>query len=412
MFPTVRFVVAWILAAAGTLANAETIRLAPIALQSLGVAAQPSVAVDAVHSTFVLSWQARLPDGCAALRVAELSVLGKLGRVHEVARGCDWFVNSADFPALVVADNGDWLIHWLQKTSADTYSYGIRLSRSTDRGQTWSEPIVPHRDNTPTEHGFMSMAAVHDDVVMLLWLDGRHTAQQDEAADQAHDHAHEGPMSLRSALVGRDGLLREEAEIDARVCSCCGTDLLRAASGEHVAIFRDRSGEEVRDIAVARRAADGWRAEGLVHADGWKIAACPVNGPALAEHGDTLAAAWTTMIGERLSVRVRILDHGRTFGVIEEGSTVAGRVDLAAMDTGWLLSWVGDGALRLASLDKALQQTARVDVSAIKPGRNVGFPRLAALDGRAVLVWTDLWPEQAPINGRAATVLRAVHIRP
>ena len=34
----------------------------------------------------------------------------------------------------------------------------MKLSRSADRGRTWSASVVPHTDRSAVEHGFVSMA--------------------------------------------------------------------------------------------------------------------------------------------------------------------------------------------------------------------------------------------------------------
>ncbi len=58
-----------------------------------------------------------------------------------------------------------------------------------------------------------------------------------------------------------------------------------------VVAYRDRSVDEVRDIAVVRRVNGTWTTPAVVHDDHWQIAACPVNGPALASRGDTVVIA-------------------------------------------------------------------------------------------------------------------------
>lgn len=52
-----------------------------------------------------------------------------------------------------------------------------------------------------------------------------------------------------------------------------------------------------------------------VHADGWKITRCPVNGPASASRGATLAVAWFTSASARPSGQLAFSeDAGATFG--------------------------------------------------------------------------------------------------
>jgi len=337
--------------------------------------------------------------------------------VREVSRGCDWFVNWADHPKLAVADNGDWVTFWLQREGAATYAYGIRISRSTDEGRSWSPPVTPHDDGTLTEHGFVSMAPAGDDRMLLVWLDGRHTLAADADADtatHAHGHGEEPPMSLRSAVIDRQGTLSEASEIDPRVCSCCWTDLLRRADGSHLALFRDRSSDEIRDTGLARRDQHGWRSGGTVFDDGWRIAACPVNGPGLADNGEQALAAWSTMPdAQTMAVRARLLDAKAAPLTVEAGSGVLGRVDVAALGNGWLLSWLGAGepghsVLRLGHYDAALKLREHVDVVKLPAGRDIGVPRLAALGNTALLVWTEVQSQPTPAGTRAQTRLRGM----
>lgn len=399
------------------LALAEPAQLTPIELPIEAPALTPHVVADAAKQRFLLSWQERLPEGCARLQVATLSMAGELGEAREVARGCDWFVNWADHPQIAVADNGGWWTFWLQKEGAGTYHYGIRVAHSQDEGATWSAPITPHDDGTLSEHGFVSMAPDGADRMRLVWLDGRHAAASHPAETDLQDAhgAHEGDMSLRAAVLDASGAIREGVELDARTCSCCWTALLRRPDGSHLAAWRDRSEHEIRDIALATRERSGWQVTGLVHADNWKINACPVNGPALAQYGERVFAAWSTMPNANdMAVRLRALGTEATPLRVEQGPAVLGRVDAEAFDGGVLLSWLGAGApgesvLRLGLFDAELGERQRIDVAALPAGRGIGVPRLAALGQTAVLAWTE--PNGAAVAGAPApTRLRAVRL--
>ncbi|WP_395788342.1 sialidase family protein [Aquimonas sp.] len=399
------------------LALAGPAQLVSIELPIETNALTPHVVADAANQRFLLSWQERLPEGCARLQVATLSISGELGEAHEVARGCDWFVNWADHPQIAVADNGGWWAFWLQKEGGGTYHYGIRVAHSQDEGATWSAPITPHDDGTLSEHGFVSMAADGADRMRLVWLDGRHAAASHPAETDLQDEhgGHEGAMSLRAAVLDSSGAVSDGIELDARTCSCCWTALLRQPDGAHLAAWRDRSEHEIRDIALATRDRSGWQVTGLVHADNWKIKACPVNGPALAQHGERVFAAWSTMPNANdMAVRLRALDSDASPLRIEQGAAVLGRVDAEAFDGGVLLSWLGAGApgesvLRLGLFDAELGERQRIDVAALPAGRGIGVPRLAALGQTAVLAWTE--PNGAAVAGAPApTRLRAVRL--
>ena len=380
-----------------------SISVVPLALDR--PAAQPSVVADPARNRFVLSWQERDAEGCTTLRTATLGLDGTIGEPRDVARGCDWFVNWADFPSVAIADSGDWWTWYLQKSGSATYAYDIRLLRSEDEGRSWSAPITPHDDRTPTEHGFVSMVPMGGDRMLLAWLDGRRTLLPDENdAHDAHDaasggtssdHAHaEGPMSLRAVEIGRDFVLRHAQEVDARVCSCCPTDLVRRGEGA-VLVYRDRSDDEVRDVYAADYRDGRWTTGAPVRVDGWRIGGCPVNGPALAASGDRVVALWPTMTGTSLAVKAAAVGAGDLATVLESGDAVLGRPDLARWRDGqWLATWLGAGpdgaqALRIAALSNALAPMRVQDVALLPPGRGTGMPRLASLDEVAVLVWTE-----------------------
>jgi hypothetical protein len=95
--------------------------------------------------------------------------------------------------------------------------------------------------------------------------------------------------------------------LDRRNCDCCQVAATRTARGPVVA-YRDRTEDEVRDIAVVRRVNGAWTEPAIVHDDHWQIAACPVNGPALASRGDTVVIAWFTA-GHRIRLACAGLQH-------------------------------------------------------------------------------------------------------
>src|SRR6185503_5458651 len=127
-----------------------------------------------------LSWLEKRGDNLHALKFAVLKQ-GRWSAPQTVAEGKDWFVNWADFPSLIELKDRTLVAHWLVKSDAQTYAYNVNLSRSDDGGKTWSKPLVPHKDNTPTEHGFVSLLPLSKARAGIVWLDGRNfTAKEDE----------------------------------------------------------------------------------------------------------------------------------------------------------------------------------------------------------------------------------------
>jgi hypothetical protein len=378
-------------------------------------AGQPSVTVDP-REGFVVTWQER--DGeDSLLRFAVIDASGAELRRGTIARGRDWFVNGADFPSLAVLDNGDWVSFTLRKSAPDTYAYDIHLQRSLDAGLSWGEPIRIHRDETRTEHGFVSMVAAGKDVVRLVWLDGRRMALDDDQATTEpadHDHAsgdHGDPaaehMTLRSAALDRKGVPFDEQELDDLTCACCQTDAVRLADGMLVA-YRDRSRAEVRDIQLVEHRQGQWSAPRRLHPDNWVIAGCPVNGPALAASDGRIGALWPTMASGKMALQFSLPAAGAAGVEGESGNEddhdeaphathtltdadgELGRVDLVGWRAGrWLYTRLtsaeGSASLQLTLLDHAGQPVRALEL-AEKVG---GFPRMAVQDEVALVVWTE-----------------------
>jgi len=258
-----------------------------------------------------------------ALRFSRLED-GRWSAARTVVERSDLFANWADFPSIVQDGRGVLFAHWLQRSGASTYAYDVRMATSRDDGRTWSAPFALNRDGKKTEHGFVSLVALAKGGVAAAWLDGRKMPEGKE----------EGDMTLRYATVSASGVVGNEVELDDRTCECCTSGMAIASSGP-VVVYRDRSDQEVRDIAVVRRSSGKWTAPRLVHSDGWKIAGCPVNGPQVDAIGDRVVTAWFTGAGDHGRVLVAFSDDGgATFAApvsVDDGKPV-GRVDVVMLD--------------------------------------------------------------------------------
>lgn len=132
----------------------------------------------------------------------------------------DFFVNWADFPSIYQLGDNTLVVHWLQKSGSGTFDYDVKVVWSTDRGRTWSKPVMPHRDGGPGEHGFVSFFPRSEGDLGLVWLDGRNMTPEGD------DY---GEMSLYATSIEGDGSLGPEEVLDARVCECCPTAAVAGA---------------------------------------------------------------------------------------------------------------------------------------------------------------------------------------
>ena len=309
-----------------------------------------------------------------------------------IAEGTGWFVNWADFPSVTALADGSLFAHWLAKSGPSPYAYDVHVSRSPDAGKSWTSSVIPHRDGTQSEHGFVSMLPWGPREVGLVWLDGRHSAA---AGHDGHGRP-DAAMSLMHTTLDRDGRLGPETALDARVCDCCQTDAVTAV-GATVVVYRDRSEKEVRDVSVVRFADGRWSAPAVLAHDGWQINGCPVNGPAIAAHGANVAAAWFTAAAGTPRVKVAFSsDSGATFGapiVVDDGRP-AGRVDIVALEDGaavvtWLEQTDKGASLRARRIASSGARGEAIVVADSSAARSSGFPRMVGSGREITLAWTD-----------------------
>jgi hypothetical protein len=344
--------------------------------------AEPGLASDG-HGQVWLSWIEAGTEGTHLFRAAALNGAAWSTPVT-IAGGPQLLANWADTPSMFVTSTGTLAAHWLER-GAGREAYGIRLRTSADLGRTWTSPLIPHGDDTPTQHGFVSFFEAPDAGLGLVWLDGRETTARGG-----------GDMTLRATTLTRTGA-GNEMLVDDRVCDCCQTSAARTVDGVIVA-YRDRTADEVRDISVRRFSGKAWSDAETVHPDHWQINGCPVNGPAIAARGRSVAVAWFTAAGGTPRIQVAFsTDGGTSFGdpVQLTSGTTLGRLAMVMPNEGRVLVASID---RADGLGRLVVREARgsgevsdaVVIAPTSPERTSGFPRMALSGRQVVLAWTDV----------------------
>jgi hypothetical protein len=344
-----------------------------------------------------LSWTESV-EGGHRLRIAPLTATG-FAPARTVAEGEPWFVNWADFSTFAVSEGGAKVATWLPKSADGSYTYDAVFTHAGPKSLTWSAPRKLHRDEVQGEHGFVSLAPIGGGGFAACWLDGR-------AMGGGHGHggAGAGAMRLYATTIDADGDLGGERLLDDRVCECCQTAMVRLADGALLIAYRDRGAEEERDLGFVRGelGSDGawsWSAPRAVHRDGWVIAGCPVNGPALAAGAGGAAVCWFTLgRGGQPRVLVARLDaSGRTFGPplrVDDGLP-EGRVDLVIDGAGrfwatWLERDGEQGVWRLRRVPAAGSETLppALELARVPLERRSGFLRAAVVGDELLAAWT------------------------
>ncbi len=371
------------------LTGANALELQPIDSPAIGHSAQPHLAT-AVDGRLVLSWLEHT-DGLATLKFSQYSN-NQWHPGNTIASGRDWFVNWADFPSVTPIKDKLWAAHWLHKRPGGKYAYDVAIALSNDNGASWSSPITPHTDGTATEHGFVSLFPWQN-AVGALWLDGRNMTEAGHAGADGKP-VEESGMTLRSAIITADGKLDHPQVADGLVCDCCQTDIALLPDGP-VAIYRNRTPEEIRDIQVTRSVNGQWQKPVTLGTDNWHIAGCPVNGPAISAQGETIAAAWFTGAAEQPRVRLVFSDNaGSSFGqVIDiDDQSPVGRVDVELLPNGdaavlWACTHDSAQAICLKRVGNGNRHGPTRKLEGI--GQFGGFPQLAKQGDNLILAWSE-----------------------
>lgn len=307
-----------------------------------------------------------------------------------ILSGSDWFVNWADFPQ-ICENNGYLLSSYLKKSASGTYTYDIRLNHFNPSSVEWKTDYLLNTDGTQSEHGFVSMQPYGESSFFVSWLDGRNTTG-------GHDHSHtgEGAMTLRGAIIDSTGAVTQEWELDSRVCDCCNTASTVTPNSVLVA-YRNRTEEEIRDIAVQRYVNGQWETPQIMGSDQWKIPACPVNGPAIDSYGETVAVAWFTASNDIPQVQLAFSeDEGKSFGFpvrVDAGNAI-GRVDVQMLSAteaavSWMEPKAEEAAIQVRKVTIDGTMGSPVTISEIATERASGFPQMELFYGRLYFAWTQ-----------------------
>ena len=274
----------------------------------------------------------------------------------------------------------------------------IRYAGSKDGGRTFSPAVTIAGASLTGARGWHAATLGHDGGVQVVWLDGRN------AAPMAHAHGKGASKPVRPAGGPRQDIFHASWKGDARpvehliqanVCFCCKTAVV--ASGEKVyAAWRHIYPGSLRDIAVARSTDNGatFGDPIRVSEDGWKIDACPDDGPAMAADGhDGVHIAWPTLVagdaprkgifystlkGDRFAPRVRL----------DAGEADPAHPQIAAdHHTNVAVVWDERTSERRRIVFRPITDGA-VEAPRFFDGDGVSYPVVAAGEGYWIVLWS------------------------
>jgi len=340
--------------------------------------AGPGAAGGSLHATpggtLWLTWTEPTANGHALRFATRAKGTDAWTPARTIAEGPGWFINWADFPALTADDEGAGTAVWFVKNPANTAGVGdhghgpgyhARISRTNDGGRTWSPPEPLTREGSSVE--FVSLATLADGRVLAVWLDGR------------GKHGAAGRQRLYARILGT---AEPDTLVDPSVCDCCQTALTAFPDGSAVIAYRGRTDAEVRDLRFARFTGSKWETPRALADDGWRINACPVNGPQLASQGGQMGAVWFTAADgdPRVLASFSADAGGRFVAPLRLNETKpSGRVATALLRNGSLLAtWTDlEGAIWLRRVSPDFAPGEPVRLTPAGSARAKGFPRIA-----------------------------------
>jgi hypothetical protein len=290
-------------------------------------------------------------------------------------------------PGVAVGPRDEIYLTWSSRRPVPVgglFASDLRLSRSLDGGATWDGHLRINEDR-PTSHSFEGVAVAPDGTVVVAWIETR-----DGTA-----------ATFLARVADRGARVTEVTRLDTgETCVCCRVDVA-AGPGDRVAVlWRKVFPENVRDMVLAA-SGDGGRTFGapaLVHADGWKIAACPHRGGSIATdaRGRLYAVWYTEGAAGRPDLLFATSDDGRRFSAARRLHTATGsipdHVRLAFDDAGrGVVMWEDATAVRR----RVVMRTTRDGGRTLSPPRTLTeavkafAPDVVAAPGGFIMVWHE-----------------------
>ena len=207
-------------------------------------------------------------------------------------------------PGLALGPGDEVYVSWSSRKpvpEGGLFASDLRLSRSLDGGRTF-EGHLRVNDDRPISHSFEGLGVAPDGTVIVSWIDSR------DGASTAGTYL--------ARITERGSRVEPALKLDAgETCVCCRIDVAAGPRDTVAVAWRKVFPGSVRDMVVglSHDGARSFTPAGLVHADRWKINACPHRGGSVAMDGrGRVYLAWYT---ETADGQPRMLFAGSGDGV-------------------------------------------------------------------------------------------------
>jgi hypothetical protein len=231
-----------------------------------------------------------------------------------------------------IAARGAHLVAVWETKGTGWGEYGpLALALSADDGQTWQPGPRLVNDGEAPEQSFYDLKADEAGGFHLVWLeDGKPEKEGDTYFSSAL-------MAASSRDHGVDWGIKQL--VDDETCTCCANTLITPATGSQYVIYRDAVPRDMR-LASTVTHGDSWQQQSHVGQFAWDFTGCPHVGAGLIAVKNRLHATVWTGHQERLGVYYLVSeDGGRSWSAPQRfGSEQAHNSDIAALDANQLLA--------------------------------------------------------------------------
>jgi hypothetical protein len=206
-----------------------------------------------------------------------------------------------DPPTVAVATDNTVYVGWTARAESPSgHATDVFLSASTDRGQTFREPVKVNDDPKAAVHGMHSLAIANDGRIYVAWLDERNVTpvpmedmKTSKISGGHHMESNRDVYLASSADGGRT--FSANTRVTTNACPCCKTALGTSSDGRVYISWRQVLPGDLRHIAVSTSTDQGktFSPAVIVSDDQWLLTGCPVSGSALAiEKSGVLHVLW------------------------------------------------------------------------------------------------------------------------
>ena len=350
----------------------------PAANESLS----PRVIARSDGSAAILSWLEPQGDTAATLRFSFWRG-GTWSSPGTAVDGQPISRHPSESPGLIALSERNLVAYWSQKPSSAATVSGevdVYFAVSTDAGAHWTAPTLANTAGTGEENSYPSAAALDENHAALIWLDGTNWKKEKRVA-------------LMSRTLQSDGSATDATVIDPDTCTCCPTSLAHTGSGL-VAAYRGHTRENIRDITLLRNVNGHWSQPGVVHADHWYFAGCPVNGPHLDVNQKRAAVTWFTGAQDQPAVDLAFSDEGgANFSApvrVDAGNPI-GRAQVVLLPGRSAVAfWLEHSSGRSRLLARTVYENGAMESPIeVSRGTDLGYPHAARTSDGILITWAE-----------------------